>query len=165
MKNIILVTFLLISLNIFSQTSTEKWSSLNNRYEYFDSSGYMTGYKEYNSLMGTWDYYSEKQRPRQNQYNPIVNPINENLVRQVLSSKQARYDGNVTRVRNAIADITDKMNALEISVERNESMIERLNNEYVNVISGKNYDYSSQNVTNQIINWLYAGANTIIREE
>lgn len=79
MKNIILVTFLLISLNIFSQTSTEKWSSLNNRYEYFDSSGYMTGYKEYNSLMGTWDYYSEKQRPRQNQYNPIVNPINENF--------------------------------------------------------------------------------------
>jgi len=91
-QKIFLSTCLFLSSISYSQTSTEKWNSLSRRYEYFDQRGYMTGYKEYNSLGGTWDYYSTNEKPRLNQYNPVVNPVNIELIGQVLASKQARYN-------------------------------------------------------------------------
>lgn len=39
---------LLLCSSVYSQTSTEKYNSYQNRYEYFDNNGNMTGYKVYN---------------------------------------------------------------------------------------------------------------------
>ncbi|WP_158730119.1 MULTISPECIES: hypothetical protein [unclassified Flavobacterium] len=98
---------------IYSQNSSEKWNSYLGRYEYFNGSGYMTGYKEYNKLTGSWDYYTVNQKPR-NIYNKVVSPVNETLVREVMASKQARYDANYQRVKNSISDIQAKIQNFDI---------------------------------------------------
>lgn len=168
MKNhqkILLFTCLFLSFNSFSQTSTEKWNSLSRRYEYFDQRGYMTGYKEYNSLRGTWDFYSTNQRQGQVEYNKPVNPYNTNLVERVLAAKQGRYDANVQRISNEINRIGDNINNYDISDERKQNMHDRFNSEYLDELNSKKRDLSNNNLVTDIINWMYTGINKIVKEE
>lgn len=157
--------FLLMCSYIYSQNSSEKWNSYLGRYEYFNGSGYMTGYKEYNKLTGSWDYYTVNQKPR-NIYNKVVSPVNETLVREVMASKQARYDANYQRVQNTISDIQAKIQNFDIEEERIKIIDKRFRIEYVEGLNNsKSYDLSNNNIARQIVNWLYTGYNKIISEE
>ena len=93
MKKILLI-FLVISISqiSYSQSVVEKYNSLYNRYEYFDSSGNMIGYKTYNSLYNQWEYYDVKGKRRETDFGKYVPPVNLELVARVLAQKQARYD-------------------------------------------------------------------------
>ena len=96
MKNLISLLVLLFTINSFSQTMTEKWNSLYERFEYFNSNGTMVGYKKYNSLYNRWDYYDLKTT------NTSRSSVDLELVDNVLSSKQAKYDANLLKIKETI---------------------------------------------------------------
>jgi hypothetical protein len=127
----------------------------------------MTGYKEYNSSTGSWNYYAQNQRPkpRLNQYNPVVNPVNTELIGQVLASKEARYNANAQKIKTEIENIATYVNNLNIDDDTQSIILERHFNEYTNTLNQKRYDLSSNNLTSQIIKFLYDGINKITKEE
>ena len=92
MKYLTLLLFLAITNSSYTQSVTQKYNSLYNRYEYFDETGNMIGYKTYNSLLKQWEFYSNKDGNRKTDFGSYVPPINLELVSKVLAHKQARYD-------------------------------------------------------------------------
>lgn len=92
MKYLILLLFLFIINLSLAQSVTQKYNSLYNRYEYFDETGNMIGYRTYNSLLKQWEFYSNKDSNRKADFGSYVPPINLELVSKVLAYKQARYD-------------------------------------------------------------------------
>lgn len=151
---------MLLSSTLYSQSYTEKYNDLYNRYEYFDLSNRMIGFKYYDSLYKVWKY-KDLTRSENSSY---INPINVSLVEKVLSAKQARYDYNVQRIQSSITDISSKIHTL--SVDSNiVNSINKSFNEILNSINKKKYDYSSNSITNQLVNYLYSQINIIIKEE
>jgi polyisoprenoid-binding protein YceI len=92
MKKTILIACILLVFNSFSQTSTKKYNTLQERYEYFDQNGRMVGYEKYNSLSEQWEYYSTKKRQRTNNYSDPVSTFDPDLAIKVLQIKQNQYD-------------------------------------------------------------------------
>ena len=64
MRYLILFLFLVITNLSNAQSVTQKYNSLYNRYEYFDETGNMIGYKTYNSLLKQWEFYSSTDSKR-----------------------------------------------------------------------------------------------------
>ncbi|RTY89643.1 hypothetical protein [Flavobacterium sp. GT3R68] len=161
MKHLFL--FLLIgSINLISaQSYSEKYNDLYKRYEYFNNQGIMIGYKYYDSLNEVWKYKDLSQ----SEQSTYINPIDINLLEKALSSKQNRYDTNVQRVQNAITDIQSKIWSLSFSDNTKTTINARFKNETLHYINSKKFDYSSNSMTNQVVNYLYSEVKTIENEE
>ncbi|MDI6047533.1 hypothetical protein [Flavobacterium yafengii] len=160
MKSIIISLFLFISLQSYSQTTSEKWNSMYNRYDYTDVNGNLVGYKGYNSLTESWEYTSIKlQNQKTIPYNPYGN--NLQLINETLSIKQNRYDNNITRVHNFLNSIRDQLNNSTLDKNLIQKIKNRFNSEYINVYNNKSYDLSSNTTTNNVIQWLKNGYDRI----
>lgn len=93
MRKLFLNFIFLSSFTCFSQTISEKWNSIYNRYDYTDSGGNLVGYKGYNSLTQSWEYTSVNEpNTRTNQYNEYQAPMDLQMLDRTLAIKQARYD-------------------------------------------------------------------------
>lgn len=106
----------------FSQTSSKRYNSYLNRYEYFDGYGNMTGYEKWNSYKNQWDYYAVN---NSNVYNrkpielaPVTSNVDIDLVNKALAENQRRYDNQVAEAK--------KTAEREILIER-EKAINRMN--------------------------------------
>jgi len=106
MKYISILLFILATSMGYSQSVTEKYNSLYKRYEYFDVSGNLIGYKTYNSLLKQWEYYENVNSRRKTDYGNYVNPVDLNLVQSTLQNRQARYDKNRQLVENYVVDLS-----------------------------------------------------------
>ncbi|WP_026978443.1 hypothetical protein [Flavobacterium tegetincola] len=167
--------FLLFTTNSFSQSVTEKWNNLNNRYEYFDSYGNMKGYKKYNSVKKQWEYYDL------NNSNKYVPPElgNIELARSVLKSRQTKYDANYKRIKETASSAYKYFqdyiasSIKEYNEEKNSdkssklwmNMFIRYHRDYDDVAKNNGYDYSSMSTTNNVIDWLNKGAEYIAKDE
>ncbi|RZK26880.1 MAG: hypothetical protein EOO43_01445, partial [Flavobacterium sp.] len=156
MKTIAFITVMLFSLTCYAQTMTEKYNSLMNRYEYFNAQGQMVGYKSYDSLMKQWNYY-EVTQPKQPQ-NTYVEPINLDYVNKALSTKQAKLDANVAKIDNAVNDIGTKIQNLEIDSDIKEIVMYTFQNA-LKTINSRKLDYSNNNTTREVLNYLYKQVN------
>lgn len=90
MKTVLI--FLFICVSAYSQTSTEKYNSLYNRYETFDSRGNMISYRLYNSLMQRWETYSVNDDSQGFEVVKPTSNINQPPMERALKAKQDRYD-------------------------------------------------------------------------
>lgn len=173
MKKLIII-FFFFSIHSNSQTLTEKWNSLYERYEYFDSNNTLVGYKKYNSLYGRWEYYDLKKESNNNNGNNLQARSalpDLNVLDQALTERQRRYDLNKSKISYLLDDIFNQINKM-ISDRYNPGNIDvgfqinhRFIKEYVNVYNEKKYDLSSNNLTEQVYNWLKNGYNKIYNEE
>lgn len=151
----------------FSQTMTEKYNSYLNRYEYFDSSGNLTGYKTYNSYLGVWEYFKENT----NTYNkkPIQYakpPTDDNfaLLQQVANQKQNSYNINHKKVDDVLSRIQYVISS-EANTDLKRRLQNRFNLEILNVLNKREYDYSSNSLTDNVIGWIYNVSAKIFKEE
>jgi hypothetical protein len=158
--NKLLRLLLLFCVICNGQSYTEKYSELYQRFEYFNSSGRMIGYKYYDTLYQNWKYVDMADSPSTN----YISPINTTLVQKALSAKQSRLDFNVERIQTAINDIYNKVEALPADRETRDRITSFVRSA-VATINGKSLDYSSNNITLQVINYLYGSANDAIKLE
>lgn len=167
MKKLIFITFLLLGTFYFSQTVSEKYNSITKRYEYFDSSGNMIGYKSYNSLSQQWEYYDLKnsQYRMQNSRQPYqysapaqvdISPLGD-----AASVLQGRYDSNSQKIMNTLKVITEQINELDISENQRTLIIKTFFKHFED--NQRNFNLNSTSETNGIVNWLFDSANKIIR--
>lgn len=162
MRKLFLLLVLTLGLSGFAQTVTEKYNSLMSRYEYYSSTGKIIGYKTYDSLMKTWNYYDVSQQGESKIENTYVDPIDINLVDKALSAKQSRYDYNVQRVQTAINEINNSVyNSSYSDYVINES-ISDFNEKCLSVLNTKKYDYSSNSTTIEVINWLQSSMKSFV---
>lgn len=162
MTRLYLTFFLLVGITMNSQTITEKYNSLMNRYEYYNSSGNMVGYKTYDSLMDTWNYYDVGKQTKAKSNNNYVQPINLQLVNKALSNKQSRYDYNVQRIQNAINQINENVYNSSYSADVINQSITDFNEKCLEVLNSKKYDYSSDSKTTEIINWMQSSMRNFV---
>lgn len=158
MKYFIKLIFLFSVGLINAQSYTEKYNSLEHRYEYFNSDGNLAGYKYYDGLNQQWVYKDMNEQPK----STYINPINEERVSQVLAAKDRKYDVNVDKIRNAINTIREKVYNLNLNIETKNSIWSDFNSRCLNVIDKKNYDYSNNNTPRVVINFMYESIDKII---
>lgn len=165
MKKTAIIFLLFLCGLLFSQSVTERYNSLSNRYEYYDSSGNLIGYKQYNNLRKQWEYFDVQQQyqrqPRQ--YGDYVEPYNYGAIEQALRQKKIRHDYNVQQVRGLIELMrTDFINKLSYDSKTKNEILTRFNYSISQNLSGKNFDYSSEEQTQIIIKWIYDTMTKII---
>lgn len=159
MKNFYYVLFFLIIITprLAAQNTVERYNELMNRYEYFNSSNNMIGYKTYNKLRAQWEYYSLEQKNQQQEYT-YNQPYNANLINQALSQKQNNYNYNSKKIQEAIEDIDDSFYEYE--------NYDAMHGDFGNILKTlreKRYDFSSNDMTRKVINYMYESASVIIR--
>lgn len=144
-----------------AQSYTEKYNSLYNRYEYYDSNGKLIGYKKWNSLYNRYDieYLGNNNSSQYNNYN-YVQPYDFELMYKALEYKQNRYDNNIQKVQNKANYInklfeffTNNIGEREIS-NRIQELSELLEDysKKIKEIENARLDYSSSSNTNQVLN-------------
>ena len=154
-------TFLILAFNFsHAQSYTEKYNDLYSRYEYFNNQGKMIGYKYYDNLYKVWKY-QELSQSTQDSY---ISPINSSLINKVLASKQNRLDENIEKVQSSIDEIIKTISQMDVSQATQDAILFKFR-KTIKSIEYKNYDYSDNNLTRQLINYLCAEANTIIKIE
>lgn len=161
MKNFYYVLFFLIVITprVAAQNTVERYNELMNRYEYFNSSNNMIGYKTYNKLRAQWEYYSLEQQTQQQEYT-YNQPYNTNLINQALSQKQKNWSYNVQQIKNTIDNAFRKFDDYEEAVEmKNELRV------VLKKLESQNYDYSSNDITRKVINHINASARYILNED
>lgn len=156
-----LILFLLFTCITNAQSYTEKYNSFQNRYEYFNSNGTLVGYKYYDSFNQQWVYKDLNEKPK----STYVNPINTELLNKVMAKKQNSIDNNVQKIQNIVDDIYYKIQKLDLDKDVKKTINNRFESETLKFINSKKYNYSSNSITNQIINYLYSEINKIIKEE
>ncbi len=140
----------------YSQTMTEKYNSILGRYEYFDSQGNMTGYKEYDSLFKEWKYYkvdSQVYERKPIQYATAPKDSNIDLLYNIASQKNNSYNSNMQLVKNAISNINSRMDE-DLGRILSNKLKNQFFNEYVKKLNYQKIDYSSNATTQNVINWL-----------
>jgi len=155
MKNALIFLVLLIINISHSQSTVQKYNSLLNRYEYFDSAGKLIGYKSYNSLMQQWEYYEINSNKKKSDYGNYVSPIDLNLVQTTLQNKQERYNRNKQIVFIRLDEIRNKLYDHFQDPQKKKEALRRGTLLYntINDISD-NYDFSNTNKTNELISIL-----------
>lgn len=152
--------FLLCGFISFGQSLTEKWNQYQNRYEYFNSSNQLVGYKKYNTYTRSWEYYDEKpvqQRVRTDE--------NFELWTNVAAARQQRYDYNRQRIVNTVNEIYKYLEASDYSRDEYLSVLAKFQVRYVEVLAKSSYDISIDSKADEIIKWLYNGAAKIMEEQ
>ena len=158
MKKIIFCTFLFLGSFCFSQSVTERYNSLYKRYEYFNSSGNMIGYKQYNSLSREWEYFDQnntqiQKQPRQ--YGEYAQPYNLDLMESVLSQKQQIYKYNYQKIQSTITEIVDITKDSNLDSETKYKIIKQFSDAISKNLDNQSIDYSSEEQTSSIISWLW----------
>lgn len=152
MKNIfILFIYLLFCISSYSQTRTEKYNSLYERYEYFDQNGQMVGYKKYNSLLGQWEYYETKTNSTK-KYGEYIQPIDIGLLERTLAAKQARYDQQIAELKRQQKETAEierqkaviRMNQIIDYYNNANSYPTTIKDGWHSVYSMNNYDFCDQ---------------------
>lgn len=166
--------FLLIFCGLsYAQTSTEKWNSLYERYEYFDSNGTMIGYKKYNKLYERWEYYDLKSNNSSSTPQPSFGDLE--LAKKALAEKQARYDANTLKVKNQISIVFQNIDYLvlklmtdspqELDYKYANYLKALFQKEFIKIIESKTYDYSYNSTTEQVLSYLKNGSIFIVKRE
>lgn len=161
MKKLFALLFCVYGVSSIAQTTTEKYNSLMSRYEYYNSSGTMIGYKTYDSLMQTWNYHEVKQPTQTQPTYQYIEPVNLKLINQALASKQARYDNNTKSVQDAINILRNNVNNSAYSQTVKNNCISAFNEKCVAVLNANTYDYTNSKTT-EIINWLSDSMSSFI---
>jgi len=94
MKLFITLLTLFVTTSCFSQNLVEKYNSLYERYEYYDSRNNLVGYKKYNSLRDSWEYYEVGASSYSGGYQP-PQVLDYDLLYKALMYKQNQYDTNL----------------------------------------------------------------------
>lgn len=150
----------------FSQSVTEKYNSLYKRYDYFDSSGNIIGYKKYNSLSRHWEYYNlnKTQYERQpRQYGNYTQPYHLDLIERALRQKQQNYDSNFQTVKATIENIINDIKTWEISADAKYKIISHFKDAISKNLDNRNIDYGSAEQTRIVIKWLNETIEIIIK--
>lgn len=165
MKKLIFSVCILLGQLCFSQTATKKFNSFQNRYEYFDSNGNMTGYEKYNSFSKQWEYYTTNNTSQSRQPTQYRDPqqLDISALGNAMTTKQNNYNYNVQQLKNAVNTISDQINNLDLSYEQRKLIYDTFQQNCVNEINRTRINYSSANETNRIIKWLYDSLNIIIK--
>ena len=161
MKKLLFILILIFACTFsYSQNSVEKWNNLTNRYEYFDSNGNMTAYKVYSSLRHQWETYNVQQT----NYTP-QSSFNTDLAERTLSTLQARYDKNLSRLKEASNNsnryiyLTAKVQGYTYEDAKAAANVYIVN--YHNKVMKGGYDLSSTSLTDELITFLANGADKI----
>lgn len=149
---------------IVAQSYTEKYSSINNRYEYYDSNGKLIAYKKWNSIQKRYDIEYLGSNSSSREYNNFIEPYDLDFMYKAMEYKQNRIDNNLDKVKYKLDYIKkyfeliyDNINIEEPSITLDNliKLATQFNGEsedYVkNIRSGK-YDISSNLITTQILN-------------
>jgi hypothetical protein len=171
MKSLILSLFLFISFYSYSQTISEKWNSVYNRYDYTDGNGNLVGYKGYNSITQSWEYTSlNTPDPRVAQYNEPQSPIDLQLLDRALAANQARYEKNQALKQakynegfRKVKRVVDYYRA-ELANLLDRSFYIRFEKEVVDELQKANYDFSRVDA-DDIIRWITKSYNVIMNIE
>ena len=163
MKKIIIIFIFLNSLINYSQTTSEKWSSLYKRYEYTDSNGNLIGYKSYNSLTDSWDYT--------NLNNTVKDVDNRNydttlqLLDRAMAAKQNRYDNHKLKYDAGFKKVQDFINKLRklLAEPDTKEEYDKFEKDVVSKLYNKNYDYSSPQVVDSLIDYIYKGFENLYK--
>jgi hypothetical protein len=165
MKKLIFSSCILLGQLWFSQTATKKFNSFQNRYEYFDSNGNMTGYEKYNSFSKQWEYYTTNNTSQSRQPTQYRDPqqLDISALGNAMTTKQNNYNYNVQQLQNAVNTISDQIKNLDLSYEQRKLISDTFQQNCVNEINRTRINYSSANETNRVIQWMYDSLNTIIK--
>ncbi|WP_343663430.1 hypothetical protein [Chryseobacterium mucoviscidosis] len=152
MKKVIFPLMLLLGTFCFSQTATKKYNSFNNQYEYFDSSGNMTGYEKYNSFSKQWEYYTVN-TPQSRQPTQYRTPqqLDISALGNAMSARQNRYNN----AQATINDIVSQIKSMNISEERKTKILNAVN---------KTIEMNIERISRGDANWLYEVTNLIIKD-
>ncbi|WP_336688487.1 MULTISPECIES: hypothetical protein [unclassified Chryseobacterium] len=166
MKKIFISVMLLVGAFCFSQSVTERYNSLYRRYEYFNSSGNIIGYKLYNSLTRQWEYYDLKsteyqRQPRQ--YGEYIQPNNLGLIESALQQKQQNYDKNFQFVKSKIEYMINDIRKWDIDTNVKYQIINQFKDAISKNLDSRDIDYGSNEQTNIVIGWLLDTLETIIK--
>lgn len=158
MKTILFFAILLYSVSSFSQSYTEKYNSLQNRYEYFDKYNNMVAYKTYNSYLGQWEYFTIES-PKKSSY---IQPINTKDIDRTLQVRQNNFDNNDALVRQKVSDIENLLNYLTFDIKKltNSAYKDQIMDNYrlfsatLKAADEANLDYSRSSTARQILSYL-----------
>ena len=137
MKNILILIILFSFISVDAQKQTKKYNSLQDRYEYYNARGQMTGYEVYNSLQEQWEYYSVKTSSSSNRYGEPVSTFDADLAFKVLQAKQQQYDNQKQK----------KIEEFEYITRRFDKAFS-VNNEKLEELSSKEWEEASQLINN-----------------
>lgn len=165
MKKLIFSVCILLGQLCFSQTATKKFNSFQNRYEYFDSNGNMTGYEKYNSFSKQWEYYTINNTSQSRQPTQYREPtkLDISALGNAMTIKQDRYNANVQQLQSTVNSIYEDINNLQVTEEQKKAINDNFQQQCINELNRTKVDYSSANETNRIIKWLYDSLNIIIK--
>lgn len=151
MKNLFVIFALLFTFLSNSQTYSEKYNSLYDRFEYYDSDGDLIGYKKWSALNDQWEFFSVKKKSTKNGY---IKPVNLSLINKALSTKQKKFERNEKKILDLFDEIIDKLNGYES--ERHRKIALNLLEKKISTFFelNQNLDYSSDYVTRQVMNKL-----------
>lgn len=166
MKKFIFSVCILIGGLCFSQTATKKFNSFQNRYEYFDSNGNMTGYEKYNSFSKQWEYYATNNTSQSKQPTQYRDPqqLDISVLGNAMTTKQNNYNYNVQQLQNSVNNIVEQISNLDLPDEQKQAIYQNFQQQCVNELNRTKINYSSANETNRIIKWLYNSLNIIIKK-
>ncbi|MDN3691198.1 hypothetical protein QWZ06_02415 [Chryseobacterium tructae] len=164
MKKFILSVCIMLSGIYYSQTATKKFNSFQNRYEYFDSGGNMIGYEKYNNFSKQWEYYTTN-TPQAKQPTQYRDPQQLSIsgLGNAMAIKQNNYNNNVQQLQNAVNNISDQINNLDVTDEQKQIIHNNFQQQCINELNRTKINYSSVNETNRVIQWLYNSLNIIIK--
>jgi len=154
MKNILILILLFSFISVDAQRQTKKYNSLQDRYEYYNARGQMTGYEVYNSLQEQWEYYSVKTSRSSNKYGEPQSTFDADLAIFALSTAEknrANKMDNHNRFKNTIERIKNHIDNIENNEVRN-NVIEAYNKKVAN-LNKADYNQmlqSTQATTNRI---------------
>ncbi|RKE77877.1 hypothetical protein [Chryseobacterium sp. AG363] len=166
MKKIFISVCILLGISCLSQTTTKKFNSFQNRYEYFDSNGNMIGYEKYNSFSKQWEYYTTNNTSQSRQPTQYRDPqqLDISALGNTMETKQNNYNYNVQQLQNSVNNIVEQINNLDLPDEQKQAIYQNFQQQCVNELNRTKINYSSANETNRIIKWLYDSLNIIIKK-
>ncbi|QQM25638.1 hypothetical protein [Elizabethkingia sp. M8] len=99
-------------------------------------------------------------------YSQYRDPVQPNLspMFRAQSILQQRYDYNVQRVQETINDIFSRVYKFDIPSEQKEEIIRRFKEVPLKSINSQSINYSDNNTTNDVINYLYESINKITHQ-
>lgn len=146
---------LLFGVFCFSQTITERYNSIYNRYDYIDSYGNLIAYKKYNSLSREWEYYKVEQTKQRKPYQyRDPQQLDISNLGNAATTLQNRYNSNQKNAQAVVDDIVYQIKSLDISDDRKNKILETFDKTIIN---------NMESLYRGNVNWLYDAANTIIK--
>lgn len=163
-KYLLIFLMFLLSSRATCQDYYEKWSNIQNRYEYYDTDGNLVGYKKWSNLHSRWEYHTIKSEnnSRITTYPQYENTQDIELINKVLASKQDRYNYNVQRVQNHIDKLSNNFKTISDSEQRIFALKEL--SDVIQSFNKKNphIDYSSNSHATSVINYFSNAYNDIV---